>query len=124
MSAYLMSEKPGGNTAPGSSTVAGGMGTAVAVGVAVGMGVLVAASVGVWRGNGVARGLVGAAVMAGKPLSSFGLAERHLDHIAVKEAVFPFARFPGVDPILGRPFREEEVERSVHACLSMGRRAR
>jgi carbamoyl-phosphate synthase large subunit len=29
----------------------------------------------------------------------------HLRHIAVKEAVFPFARFPGVDPILGPEMR-------------------
>ena len=28
-----------------------------------------------------------------------------LDHVAVKEAVFPFARFPGVDPILGPEMR-------------------
>jgi carbamoyl-phosphate synthase large subunit len=44
-------------------------------------------------------------VMAGKPLASFGLKPAKLDHIAVKEAVFPFARFPGVDPILGPEMR-------------------
>ena len=44
-------------------------------------------------------------VMAGRPLASFGLKPRKLDHIAVKEAVFPFARFPGVDPILGPEMR-------------------
>jgi len=44
-------------------------------------------------------------VMAGKPLKSFGLKPAKLDHIAVKEAVFPFARFPGVDPILGPEMR-------------------
>ncbi len=43
--------------------------------------------------------------MAGKPLASFGLTARKLEHIAVKEAVFPFARFPGVDPILGPEMR-------------------
>jgi carbamoyl-phosphate synthase large subunit len=43
--------------------------------------------------------------MAGASLESFGLKERKLDHIAVKEAVFPFARFPGVDPILGPEMR-------------------
>ncbi len=44
-------------------------------------------------------------VMAGEPLASFGLQERSFDHIAVKEAVFPFARFPGVDTILGPEMR-------------------
>ncbi|WP_051328951.1 carbamoyl-phosphate synthase large subunit [Geminicoccus roseus] len=42
-----------------------------------------------------------ARIMAGEPLSSFDLDLRALDHVAVKEAVFPFARFPGVDLILG-----------------------
>ena len=44
-------------------------------------------------------------VMAGRPLASFGLKRPVLDHIAVKEAVFPFARFPGVDPVLGPEMR-------------------
>ncbi len=44
-------------------------------------------------------------IMAGRPLADFGLKKRTFDHIAVKEAVFPFARFPGVDPILGPEMR-------------------
>jgi carbamoyl-phosphate synthase large subunit len=48
---------------------------------------------------------IAAEVMAGKPLSSFDLKPSKLDHVAVKEAVFPFARFPGVDPILGPEMR-------------------
>ena len=40
-------------------------------------------------------------IMAGETLKSFNLQYKKLDHIAVKEAVFPFARFPGVDTILG-----------------------
>ena len=44
---------------------------------------------------------IAARVMAGEALAGFGLEERTLDHVAVKEAVFPFARFPGVDVILG-----------------------
>ncbi len=44
-------------------------------------------------------------IMAGKPLSAFGLTRPTLNHIAVKEAVFPFARFPGVDPVLGPEMR-------------------
>ena len=48
---------------------------------------------------------IAAEVMAGKPLAAFGLKRRKLEHIAVKEAVFPFARFPGVDPVLGPEMR-------------------
>ena len=44
-------------------------------------------------------------VMAGKPLKSFNLKPPKLKHIAVKEAVFPFARFAGVDPVLGPEMR-------------------
>jgi carbamoyl-phosphate synthase large subunit len=42
-----------------------------------------------------------ARAMAGESVASFGLKPRKLKHIAVKEAVFPFSRFLGVDPILG-----------------------
>ena len=48
---------------------------------------------------------IAARVMAGKPLAEFGLAKSKFDHIAVKEAVFPFARFLGVDPVLGPEMR-------------------
>lgn len=44
---------------------------------------------------------IAARIMAGEKLGAFDLAERKVDHIAVKEAVFPFARFPGVDILLG-----------------------
>ena len=44
-------------------------------------------------------------LMAGESLDAFGLRERRLSHVAVKEAVFPFARFPGVDVILGPEMR-------------------
>ncbi|WP_226635332.1 carbamoyl-phosphate synthase large subunit [Brevundimonas poindexterae] len=48
---------------------------------------------------------IAAKVMAGEPLASFGLEHRPYDHIAVKEAVFPFARFAGVDTVLGPEMR-------------------
>jgi carbamoyl-phosphate synthase large subunit len=48
---------------------------------------------------------VAAKVMAGESLASFGLKEAAYDHIAVKEAVFPFARFAGVDTVLGPEMR-------------------
>ncbi|MDX3910007.1 MAG: carbamoyl-phosphate synthase large subunit [Sphingobium sp.] len=44
---------------------------------------------------------IAARVMAGEKLRDLPQIDRHaIDHIAVKEAVFPFARFPGVDPVL------------------------
>ncbi len=48
---------------------------------------------------------IAARVMAGESLASFGLVKRELGHIGVKEAVFPFARFPGVDVLLGPEMR-------------------
>ena len=39
-------------------------------------------------------------VMAGEPLMGFLPLRTDIGHIAVKEAVFPFARFPGIDPVL------------------------
>ncbi|HEY3799809.1 MAG TPA: carbamoyl-phosphate synthase large subunit, partial [Caulobacteraceae bacterium] len=48
---------------------------------------------------------IAAKIMAGKSLASFKLKTSEYDHIAVKEAVFPFARFPGVDTVLGPEMR-------------------
>ncbi|WP_026147801.1 carbamoyl-phosphate synthase large subunit [Robiginitomaculum antarcticum] len=53
---------------------------------------------------------IAAKVMAGMKLSEFDLdrrkfSERTFKTIAVKEAVFPFARFPGVDTVLGPEMR-------------------
>src|SRR6185312_4204121 len=44
---------------------------------------------------------IAARVMAGEKLKAFGLKRTRPRHRAVKEAVFPFARFPGVDTVLG-----------------------
>ena len=48
---------------------------------------------------------IAARVMAGEPLSNFDLIDPQIDTFAVKEAVLPFARFPGVDTILGPEMR-------------------
>ncbi|MCP4393880.1 MAG: carbamoyl-phosphate synthase large subunit [Alphaproteobacteria bacterium] len=53
------------------------------------------------KATGVQVAKIATKVMAGTPISQFELKEPKFDHIAVKEAVFPFARFPGVDVILG-----------------------
>jgi carbamoyl-phosphate synthase large subunit len=48
---------------------------------------------------------IAARVMAGESLASFKLKHKKLGHVAVKEAVFPFNRFPGVDVLLGPEMR-------------------
>jgi carbamoyl-phosphate synthase large subunit len=48
---------------------------------------------------------IAAKVMAGRPLAEFDLRHANPRRIAIKEAVFPFARFPGVDPQLGPEMR-------------------
>lgn len=48
---------------------------------------------------------IAAKVMSGMKLSEFNLDVKTQDYIAVKEAVFPFARFPGVDTVLGPEMR-------------------
>jgi carbamoyl-phosphate synthase large subunit len=53
------------------------------------------------KATGRAIAKIAARVMAGEPLASAGEVTRRVDHIAVKGPVFPFARFPGTDPVLG-----------------------
>src|SRR5499426_3610766 len=54
---------------------------------------------------GIPIAKIAARMMAGESLASFKLKPPRFDHIAVKEAVFPFARFPGVDTVLGPEMR-------------------
>ena len=54
------------------------------------------------KATGVPIAKIAARVMAGERLADCrGARPTRGDHVAVKEAVFPFARFPGVDLILG-----------------------
>ena len=54
------------------------------------------------KATGVPLAKVAARLMIGEPLSSFDLPEElEIFHYFVKSPVFPFARFPGVDTILG-----------------------
>ncbi|WP_419896401.1 carbamoyl-phosphate synthase large subunit [Roseomonas sp. USHLN139] len=54
------------------------------------------------KATGVPVAKIGARVMAGAKLSEFKLDDEAISrHVAVKEAVFPFNRFPNVDVILG-----------------------
>ena len=57
------------------------------------------------KATGVPIAKFAARIMAGAKLDEFDLERSHADHISVKEAVFPFARFPGVDVVLGPEMR-------------------
>jgi len=58
------------------------------------------------KATGIPVAKIGARVMAGAPLSDFKLDGGAIaPHVAVKEAVFPFNRFPNVDTILGPEMR-------------------
>ncbi|MDQ2069120.1 carbamoyl-phosphate synthase large subunit [Natronospira bacteriovora] len=54
------------------------------------------------KATGLPLAKIAALAMAGKSLASQGVTEERLPkYYAVKESVFPFAKFPGADPILG-----------------------
>jgi carbamoyl-phosphate synthase large subunit len=54
------------------------------------------------KATGVPIARIAAQVMAGKPLADFGLPDNlSVNRFFIKSPVFPFAKFPGVDPILG-----------------------
>jgi carbamoyl-phosphate synthase large subunit len=51
---------------------------------------------------GVPLAKIATKAMLGKSLKELGyIGERKIRHVAVKEAVFPFLKLPGVDPVLG-----------------------
>ena len=54
------------------------------------------------KATGVPWAKVAAKIMLGKKLKELGITkEVEIGHVAVKESVFPFNKFPGVDPVLG-----------------------
>jgi len=58
------------------------------------------------KATGVSWARIAAKVMAGCKLADLGIRENYLpDHTSVKESVFPFSKFPGVDVILGPEMR-------------------
>jgi len=64
---------------------------------------------------------IAARIMAGEKLSGFEPFRRDLPYMAVKEAVFPFARFPGADPILSPEMKSTGevmgIDRSFEAAF-------
>jgi carbamoyl-phosphate synthase large subunit len=54
------------------------------------------------KATGVSLARLATKVIMGERLKDLGFTEQIIpDHISVKESVFPFARFPGVDTLLG-----------------------
>ncbi|HEX9619467.1 MAG TPA: carbamoyl-phosphate synthase large subunit [Polyangiaceae bacterium] len=67
---------------------------------------------------------IAAKVMVGKTLDELGVGDEPLPtHVAVKESVFPFAKFPGVDTILGPEMRStgEVMGIGVSVALAFGK---
>ncbi len=65
---------------------------------------------------------IAARIMTSEPLASFNLKPPAPHHVGVKEAVFPFARFPGVDTVLGPEMRSTGevmgIDRSFEAAFA------
>ena len=69
---------------------------------------------------GVPLAKYAALVMSGKKLSEIGFTtERVPAHVAVKESVFPFGRFPGVDTILGPEMKSTGEVMGIDTTFAM-----
>ena len=63
---------------------------------------------------------IAAKVMAGKSLDELGIDEiPDPKHVSVKESVFPFSKFPGVDVILGPEMRSTGEVMGIDATFEM-----
>jgi len=62
---------------------------------------------------------IAARVMAGERLADLVPQPRALGHIAIKEAVFPFARFPGIDPVLSPEMKSTGEVMGIDADFAM-----
>ena len=69
---------------------------------------------------GVPLAKLAARVMAGKSLAELGfIEERRPGHVAVKESVFPFMRFAGVDTILGPEMKSTGEVMGIDVSFAM-----
>jgi carbamoyl-phosphate synthase large subunit len=80
------------------------------------------------KATGVALAKIAARCMAGKTLAEQGATKEVVpDYYSVKEAIFPFAKFQGVDPILGPEMRSTGevmgVGRSFNAAFARAQEA-
>ncbi len=71
------------------------------------------------KATGIPIAKIAARVMAGEGLASFALRRPAWQHVAVKEAVFPFARFPGTDPVLGPEMKSTGEVMGIDADFAM-----
>ncbi len=71
------------------------------------------------KATGIPIAKIAARVMAGESLASFNLKRPAWKHVAVKEAVFPFARFPGTDPVLGPEMKSTGEVMGIDADFAM-----
>ncbi len=71
------------------------------------------------KATGVPLAKLAARVMVGERLADLGLVEEPtLNHVAVKEVVFPFARFPGNDTLLGPEMKSTGEVMGIHTSFS------
>ncbi|WP_174292903.1 carbamoyl-phosphate synthase large subunit, partial [Sphingomonas bacterium] len=57
---------------------------------------------------------IAARVMAGEKLKDLPPTDRHIDYFAVKEAVFPWAKFTGIDPVLSPEMKSTGEVMGIH----------
>jgi carbamoyl-phosphate synthase large subunit len=72
------------------------------------------------KATGIPLAKMAARVMAGHTLKELGL-EKEADpkHVAVKEVVLPFSKFPGVDPVLGPEMRSTGEVMGIDATFEL-----
>ncbi len=69
---------------------------------------------------GLSLAKIATKVMVGRRLKDLGIEEvRALGHVSVKESVFPFARFPGVDAMLGPEMKSTGEVMGIDAVFGM-----
>ena len=73
------------------------------------------------KATGLPIARVAAKVMAGEKLSAMTLPAEDPKHVSVKEVVFPFSRFPGVDTVLGPEMRSTGEVMGIDAGFAKAR---
>ena len=73
------------------------------------------------KATGVPIARIAAKAMAGEKLSAFDLPADKPRHMSVKEVVFPFSRFPGVDTVLGPEMRSTGEVMGIDAGFAKAR---
>ncbi len=72
------------------------------------------------KATGIPLAKLATKVMIGKSLQDLGLTKEFWPaHVAVKEAVFPFRRFPGVDTVLGPEMKSTGEVMGIDTCFGM-----